>query len=305
MRGRAPVAMVVGVSALGLLPLATTGGCGSGPTWQQRVAVPAYWTPADPTGRRTFRRLAVSAPATRIVVVNGSNSAPQVPYDPAWADAFQMLSASGVFALGYVDTGYFGIDFGPGARATRPDGPGGGESSTAAWTAQIEHDVDEWFGLYASAGLRGIFLDQTIATCGPGDVYVGLYRAVVDRLRDRHPGAYLVLNPGRAVEECYRSLADTMVTFEGSYRDYLDRIAPDWERTAPADLFWHLVYGAPDEASMRQAVELSKARNAGHVYVTDEALIPGAREVSWTSMPARPYWLAELVAVYGGSGASG
>src|SRR5215471_8585063 len=70
MRGRAPVAMVVGVSALGLLPLATTTGCLSGPPWRQRVAIPAYWTPADPAGRATFRRLAASAPATRIVVVN-------------------------------------------------------------------------------------------------------------------------------------------------------------------------------------------------------------------------------------------
>jgi hypothetical protein len=291
--------MVVGVSALGLLPLATTTGCWSGPTWRQRVAVPAYWTPAHPAGQATFRQLAASAPATRIVVVNGSRSAPEVPYDPAWADAFRLLSASGVVALGYVDTGYFGIDLGPGAHATRADGPGRGRRSVAAWTAQIEHDVDQWYALYANAGVRGIFLDQATATCGPDGAYVKLYRSVVDRVRDRHPGAYLVLNPGRAAEKCYRPLADTLVTFEGSYRDYVDRVAPEWERTAPPDLFWHLIYGAPDEISMRRAVELSKARNVGHVYVTDDALSPGARGVTWTTMPSRPYWLAELAAVYG------
>lgn len=304
MRGRAPAAMVVGVSALGLLSLAMTTGCWSGATWRQRVAVPAYWTPADPAGQEAFRQLATSSPATRIVVVNGSNSAPQVPFDLAWADAFRMLGASGVFALGYVDTGYFGIDLGPGAHATRVDGPGRGERSIAAWTAQIEHDVDQWYALYATAGIRGIFLDQTTSTCGPDGAYVNLYRAVVDRVRDRHPGAYLVLNPGRATDECYRPLADTLLTFEGSYRDYLDRVAPEWERTAPPDLFWHLVYDTPDEASMRRVVELSKARNVGHIYVTDDALTPGARDISWTTMPARAYWLAELAAVYGGVGSS-
>src|SRR5262245_10913619 len=160
MRTLAPAAMVIGVSALSMLPLALATGCQAEPARRQRVAVPAYWTPAIPAGQEMFRQLSTSAPATGIVVVNGSHSAPQVPLDSAWADAFRQLSGAGVLALGYVDSGYYGIDLGTGAHATRADGPGGASSTTEAWTAQIDRDIDEWYRLYADSGLRGIFLDQ-------------------------------------------------------------------------------------------------------------------------------------------------
>jgi Spherulation-specific family 4 len=265
----------------------------------QRVGVPAYWSPATPSGRALFQQLALTVPPTGIVVVNGSRSAPQVPYDPAWADAFRGLGATRTLPLGYVDTGYLGVDFGPGSAATRPDGPGGGRRTVAAWTAQIEQDADAWYSLYGPDGLRGIFLDRTTAVCGPDNSYVDSYRQIVDHIRRGHPGAYVAMNPGRSIEACYRAVADTFVTFEGSYRDYLTRAGAPWEATAPPGTFWHLVYGAADPASMARAIELSKRRNAGYVYVTDRPLPPDGHAHPWDAIPPDSYWQAELAAVLG------
>jgi hypothetical protein len=273
------------------------GGC-HGPAPQQ-VGVPAYWSPATADGRAVFQRLAQTVPAPRIVVVNGSRSAPEVPYNPAWSDAVRTLNSAGTLPLGYVDTGYLGTDSGSGSSATRTDGPGGGRRTADAWIEQIENDIDTWYSLYGTDGLRGIFLDQTTALCGPGNSYVDRYRAIAEHVRRGHAGAYVVMNPGRSIEQCYRQIADTFVTFEGSYHDYLSRAAPSWEATAPAGTFWHLVYAAPDQASMARAVALSKQRNAGYVYVIDRPIPPGGHAHLWDTIPPDGYWRAEIAAVSG------
>lgn len=300
-RGRILRTGVIGMWGLSLLSALTVSGCGHPTPLAQWIAVPAYWTPAIPAGQAQFGQLSRSAAATRIVVVNGSHSAPEVPYNVAWADTFRALHTAGIRALGYVDTGYFGIDFRPGMNSTRPDGPGDGEGTASAWARQIETDIDNWYALYGSAGVGGIFLDQTAAVCGPGDAYAHLYRSITDYIRERHPDAYIVMNPGRSMEQCYRGLADTFVTFEGSYADYLVRTAPAWEAKAPADMFWHLVYDVPDQASMAHVVALSKQRNARYVYVTDGTLSADGRAHPWAALPPEPYWQAELTAATGRS----
>jgi hypothetical protein len=95
-------------------------------------------------------------------------------------------------------------------------------------------------------------------------------------------------------------MADTIVTFEGSYEQYLNRAAPPtWEETAGAERFWHLIYDVPDVARMARAVELSKQRNAGYVYVTDDRLTADGRNHPWDTIPPTGYWQAELEAAFG------
>lgn len=289
----------VGLLVVALMALLLSGACGRRDPLQQRVAVPAYWSPAVPDGRAMFERLSRSAPATGLVVVNGSRSAPELPYDPHWAEAFKLLDAARARPVAYVDTGYFGFALGSPGRATRADGPGGGRSDVEAWTAQITRDVDDWYRVYGPSGVQGIFLDRTTATCGPGGRYVDLYRRVAAHIRKRDPGAFIVMNPGRTTERCYRGIADTLVTFEGPYDEYLGWQPAGWEKGLPAERFWHLVYGAPDPAAMRRAVELSKERNAGFVHVTDAGQTVDGLGHPWTGMPAEDYWRAELVAAFG------
>ena len=296
-----PIARAAGVIVT-TLSLAVTGGCEEDhrPV-RQHVAVPAYWSPQVPTGSAMFRQLALTAPATGIVVVNGSRSAPEKPYNPAWANAVRTLYDAGIRPLGYVDTGYLGATFEAVATAhtTRPDGPGQGGSGREAWLAQIDGDIADWYALYGPAGLGGVFLDQTVSVCGPDGEFSELYRRVVGFVRSRRTDAYVVMNPGRSVEPCYADLADTIVTFEGTYEQYLTRTAPDWERTGPADRFWHLIYDVPDAERMARAIELSKERNAGYVYVTDDRLSPDGRNHPWDTIPPSGYWRAELQAAFG------
>jgi hypothetical protein len=234
--------------------------------------------------------------------VNGSDSAPERPYHRAWAGAVRALRRAGIRPLGYVDTGYLGATFGAAAspHVTRPSGRGRGGRDPEDWLAQIEGDIEDWFSLYGPDGLDGIFLDQTASICGPDGALSRRYRRIVRRVRTARPHAYVVMNPGRSVQRCYADLADTLVTFEGTFEQYLNRAAPPaWELTGAAERFWHLVHGAADVARMARAVELSKQRNAGYVYVTDDRLSADGRGHPWDTIPAADYWQAEIEAVAG------
>jgi len=63
------------------------------------------------------------------------------------------------------------------------------------------------------------------------------------------------------------------------------------ENSYPSERFWHLIY-ATAEADLLDAIALSKQRNAGWIYVTDDTL-PNP----WNSLPDGTYWDALLDAV--------
>ncbi|WP_437677810.1 spherulation-specific family 4 protein [Sorangium sp. So ce131] len=274
----------------------------------QHTAIPAYWGPDTGAGAELFARLEQNVPTSEIVVLNGSDSKPQAPFNQAWAETIEEIHGAGALAIGYVDTGYYGFGFPPVApHPTRLDGPGHGGSSVADWTAQILQDIDDWYALYGAYGVDGIFLDQSVASCGTAadpDLYVDLYAAISDYISGNYPGAYIILNPGLPVEPCYGDVADTIVTFEGSYDKYMgDEVPPaSWQlESATPEKFWHLVYDVPDEAAMADVVARSKQQNAGYVYVTDDQLAFDSSgtvlDYPWDTLP--PYWHAELIEAAG------
>lgn len=256
----------------------------------QLVAIPAYWSPNTPDGMAMFNRLAQNGPTNDLVVINGSQSMPETPYNSAWATAIKKVHDSGRKALTYVDTGYYGFDFGPGAHPTR-----GGSTATADWTAQIKADIDGWYALYGSSGVDGIFLDQTISTCGANDIYVDLYAAISDYISAHHPEAYIVINPGESPEQCYADIADTIMSMERDMDTYMNHYTPAaWQLNYPnPKKFWHAVYATPTPADMQTVIARTKANNAGYVYVTDRPLIP----FPWDTLAS--YWDAELLAASG------
>ena len=162
----------------------------------QQVAVPAYWTP-DAAGAQRFDALAEAVPTVGLAVVNGPTSSAPTPLDPATATQIRKLRRAGARVLGYVDTGFLGST---GMRTTRVNA---GSTRGEDWRAQIEHDAATWFELYGDAGLDGIFLDQTVSSCGAGDATVTVYRGVVAALRQRRPGLFVAMNPGTQTDECY------------------------------------------------------------------------------------------------------
>ena len=223
-------------------------------------------------------------------VANGPGTHP----DPAWSAVIHTAEASGGRVLGYVDTGYLGTP-----SLAHPDGlpTRSGAFGPRAWRSQIVADINTWYQFYGD-DLGGIFLDQATSACGPTLVssqYAAEYQSIAKSLSVAHPGALTALNPGVAVPECYRDAADVLVTFEGSYANYIaspdhqgrDYAPLSWTPKDPGQI-WHIIYGAVSLRELTHAMALSRERGAGHVFVTDAGL-PNP----FGSLPPPGYWSAE------------
>lgn len=246
----------------------------------QHLAVPAYFYPGGSPGSGYWTQLDQAGGAVGIATANPDNG-PGSAFDQGYANAIQAAHNAGEKVIGYVDTGYFGTT----GRTTR-----GGQTTTAAWTAQVESDVSDWYSWYGSYGLSGIFFDDALGDCGTDNAHVDLYSAVNTFTKQQHPGAFTVDNPGSPADSCYASAADVLVMFEGSYASYTGWTAPAWELSSSnPDQFWHLVYATATSGDMENAVALSRQRNAGYVYVTPDDL-PNP----WDTLPTGTYWSDEL-----------
>jgi hypothetical protein len=280
------VVITLFVAALGL-----SGTAAAHTATVQHIAVPAYFNPGGSPGSTFWSQLDQSTPAVGIAIAN-PNSGPGSAFDQSYANAIQAATNSGVKVIGYVDTGYFGTT----GRTTHD-----GRTTTAAWTAQAQADVDSWYSWYGGHGLSGIFFDDGLADCGTNNAHVGLYKAINTFTKQNHSGALTVDNPGAGADQCYAGAADVLVMFEGTYADYTGWTAPAWElNSTNPDKFWHLIYNTPTRANMKNAVSLSKQRNAGYLYVTDDDL-PNP----WDTLPTGTYWSDELSAANGGGGGGG
>ncbi|WP_411120098.1 spherulation-specific family 4 protein [Streptomyces sp. 058-1L] len=239
--------------------------------------MPAYFYPGA-----TWEQLTGSGPGVGLAVANPHNG-PGTNENEQYTETIKKANAAGAGVIGYVSTGYFGTS----GTKTRS-----GSTSPDAWMKQIKADVDAWYRLYGDTGLGGIFFDEGTNECGPGDAYVERYIELRNYVEDKHgEEAVVVNNPGTGTEECYTVAADTLVTFEGSEDSYRADKPKAWERKVSGDKIWHLVYGVADEKRMREVITLSKKRNAGHVYVTPDALLENN---PWDSLPPAAYWKSQL-----------
>lgn len=270
-------------AASGSGPRDGSGAAGGGPV---RLAVPAYWSAGTSAGAADFDRLIADAPTVDTVIVNGWDSGPAVPFDPALAAAIARLHAAGITVLGYVDTGYLGRT---GVATSRV---AAGSTAIADWRTQADADAAAWQEHYSGYGLSGIFFDQTLSACGVDHKYVDTYGEITAGVWRRQPDAVVAINPGTAVEECYTVVTDIIVVVEESMAAYRAWTPPEWVSAHPTTMFWHLVHAAPTPEVMREAVALARARHAGYVYVTD-AVTDGAGG-PWHALPAHEYWAEEV-----------
>ena len=261
-------------------PTSAAPGLSNGRDLRQHLAVPAYMDPsADPGG---WSQLTGAQPGSVGIVVANVENGPDSQPVPAWTSAISQAHTAGAKVLGYVDTGYLGSPI-----TDHPDGllTRAGLSGLSAWIPQIEADVNAWYQFYGS-DIDGIFFDEGTNECGPSPssgLYAEEYEFLTQYVKEAHPGAVTALNPGTAVPQCYQAAADVLVTFEGSYGDYTgnpdsaaDAYQPlDWSPVDP-DKIWNIVYGTATQSEMEKVIALSKSRNAGYIYVTDD-------------VPANPY----------------
>ena len=277
--------------AASAVALASTAGTGHGHTADaasisQHVAVPAYIPPSDSV---SWNQLTTAGSGLGIVIAN-PNSGPGTAVDAAWQKVIDATHGNGTDVIGYVDTGYFGFT----GRQTA-----GGSTTAADWMVQAKRDVDKWYSLYGGSGgsVDGIFFDDVLNQCGPGDgseQYVALYRELNAYVHTAHQGSLTVVNPGASVSQCYGDAADILVTFEGSKVDYLKHTPPSWQRGADPDRFWNIVYDVP-RSDLDTVMAAAKENNAGYVYVTDRTLAVNP----YYALPDNAYFTAELVAAQG------
>ncbi|WP_335980389.1 spherulation-specific family 4 protein [Streptomyces sp. CA2R106] len=285
-RARAAV-LAAAATALTLTALGAAGTPAGAAAGVQHVAVPAYFDPSDSAGATYWNQLEQSGPGVGIAIANPSNG-PGTAANSAYAKAVKSATADGTKVIGYVDTGYFGTT----GRTTRD-----GQTSVAAWTAQINADVANWYSWYGPSGLAGIFFDDALNDCGTNNAHVDLYSGINTTTKQAHPGALTVDNPGAPADQCYSSAADILVMYEGTYAGYTGWTPPAWEQnsTDPGK-FWHLVYDTPTQAALDNTVTLSKQRNAGYLYATPDDL-PNP----WDTLPTGSYWSQELSDTAGNS----
>ena len=220
----------------------------------QNMAIPAYFYPGS-----YWTQMDQSSSRPEIAVMN-PNSGPGYSPDPSYVSAIRAAQAAGITVVGYVDTNY-------------------GSRSLSA----VESDVTSYYNWY---GVDGVFFDQASTDCS----YSSYYAALNSFVKAKSDTARTILNPGTQTSQCYVADADILLTFEGSYRSYVNSYsAPSWITQYSATHFWHIVYATARNAAMTRAVTMSKKRGAGYVYVTPD-MLPNP----YDTLPTGSYWSREL-----------
>jgi hypothetical protein len=251
----------LGIAVLFVLPFvaATPGPVAAREAESQHVAIPSYFSPGP-----LWDQMIRARPAVEVAIINPA-SGPGAASNPGYVAQVQRSQASGLTILGYVHTSY----------GARPD-------------AEIKAEIDAYATWYH---VDGIFFDEASTDCARQGYYAGL-TAYARQRTSSHRAVHTALNPGTQTNECYLSVADVIVTFEGDATTYQrSYAAPSWVANYPHSRFWHLVYNVSTAQQMRTIVQLSKERGAGWVYVTPDTL-PNP----WDTLPTGSYWPGELAA---------
>jgi len=244
------VALIALVTVLVLLSIPGSSG--------QRMAVPAFFPPGP-----LWSQIDSAASTLQLVVMNPA-SGPGTTYDRAYGTVVRTAQKRGITVVGYVDTNY-------GARGL----------------SAVESDVDHYYSWYH---VNGIFFDRASTDCRLATARTSYYAALHAYVKAKGGAARTIFNPGKQTNECYLADADVLLTFEGSETQYANGYsAPRWVANYSPSHFWHVIYGASSASAMTRAVELSKHRRAGYVYVTPDAL-----PTPYDTLPTGRYWSTEL-----------
>jgi Spherulation-specific family 4 len=200
----------------------------------QRISIAAYFYPGS-----LWTQSINANPKVDFMVMNpasGSGTAPISDYVTTIAAARQR----GVLIYGYISTRY----------GQRPQ-------------TEVQQEITNYRSWYS---VDGIFLDESSS----GTADLTYYQNIATFIRTV-PNAKVVLNPGVYPDQAYMNIADVVLVYEGSYKNYLNLQVPAWISNYDANKFWHIIYNAPS-FQLQQLINISKQRKAGHIYITDNRL---------------------------------
>ena len=233
----------------------------------QAIGIPMYVDPsASPS---TWAQVTGAAPTVALLVAN-PDSGPGVSVQASYTQAIAAAHAVGQIVVGYVHTSY-------GSRNI----------------AQVEADVDAWYSFYPM--IDGIFSDETSTDVGTIARY---YQPLFQYVKGKAGGQRLVvINPGTMIDEPFMTVADVVVTFEDTYAHYTDGsypANPTWMAGYSRRRFWHLVLAATTAADMQNAISITRQRNVGYVYVTDQP-----PTTAYSQIVNGVYWQTEIAVTSG------
>lgn len=250
------ITMSYGVNTVPL-PLRKTS---SGPSsLQQRIAIPSYFYPDCGSNPACYwGQLDNAIPKVGLAIINPADG-PGGSLNSDYASQTLTTQGLGGIVLGYVFTSY----------GTRP-------------LSEIETDIDKYYTWY---GVDGIFFDEGFSTdCSA----LSYYQTLNNYVKAKGGKGITVINFGDNTPECYVNATDILLIFEDAFVNYPAWQPSPWVFNYPASRFWHLVYATP-ENNLLTALQLSSARNAGWIYVTNDD-VPNP----WDTLPTGSYWTTLL-----------
>jgi len=236
-------------------------GSGSQPTGPvvaagcQDTFVPAYFYASSDWTQAIDTR-----PAPGVMLLN-VDSGPGTSPLSHFQTLTKQAQAAGITVLGYSSTEY-------------------GAKPIATVEAEI-NDYKSWYGV------NGIFLDLTQGTSGE----LSYYQQLANYIRANVPGGVVWLNVGAYPVQSFMSVANTVMTFEGSYSSYVSDQVPSWVSQYSPSHFANVLYATP-QSDFDSAVNLSRTRSrAGFLFVTD---LSGSGN-PYGAMPS--YWSQEAATI--------
>ena len=225
---------------------------------KQKIAVPSYFYP----GSSGWTRMEQNSSTSSLAIIN-PDSGPGASQNQDYVDQVTQAKSAGMNVIGYVSTSYAGTQ-----DHTRT-------------LAAVERDIDTYYRWYPD--IDGIFVDEVSTDCNKASSY---YKPLYDYIKQKGEAVIVVLNPGTNISQCYMDVGDIIVNFDDTYANYVNWSPSPWVQKYPASHFWQIVAGV-SSANMSQAIAYSKSRNAGWIYMTNEA---GSNP--FASLPS--YWDDEL-----------
>jgi len=216
------------------------------------ILVPAYFYP--PTYWDGLNWAAARVP---LAVIVNPGSGPGAAPDANYVSAVNTLRAAGGKALGYVYSSYAARD-----------------------TNAIKADITNFFNFYP---LDGIFIDemQNDAATNHYNYYAGLDTFI----QTKGTNLWVMGNPGTTTPEPYLATVDALMTFENN-TGYSNYVADAWATNHLARDFCHVIYAVTNAATMTNYINFAASRNAGWIFVTDDASSSNPYErlpVYWTN----------------------
>jgi hypothetical protein len=234
------------------------------------IIVPAYFYPSWMPSQNEWHQLswAASQGADVTAIMNPGNG-PGPASNSDYVAAVNELRAAGGKVVGYVYTCY-------GVNHCTPEVP------PTRSTGEVLADAQKYADWYH---VDGVFLDEMNTQPGA----LPFYQTVSSSLRASHPGWQLVGNPGVPPAAGYLPLANTLMSFEGAYGDFVGGSFLSGLTNAAST--GAIVHGVATVAQMQEVMGLARQHGLGAIYVTDGTLASGN---PYLHLPS--YWQAEVAA---------